>query len=129
MILDYSLIDAKGKLDKIINSAIENHTPIKIHSKDGKNAYIISEEDFNAFQETLYLLQNPHNSEILINSLRGKKYKRFDSIEDLKSETGLWRESIWRLSILDKKWEKKGTYTFLQLLLEFNEVEKGYSNY
>ncbi len=31
MLLDYSLIDAKDKLDKIINCAIENHTPIKIH--------------------------------------------------------------------------------------------------
>ena len=94
MILDYSLVDAMGKLDKIINAAIENHTPIKIHSKDGKNVYIISEEDYNSFQETLYLLQNPHNAEILTHSMNGKEYKHFDSIKELKNEVGLLRESI-----------------------------------
>ncbi|MDI3519850.1 MAG: antitoxin YefM [Caldanaerobacter sp.] len=44
---------------KIIEQVRENSEPIQITSRKG-NAILISEEDWNAIQETLYLLSIPN---------------------------------------------------------------------
>jgi len=45
-------------LSRLIDQAAETHQPIIISGKKS-NAVLISEEDWNAVQETLYLLETP----------------------------------------------------------------------
>ena len=49
---------ARTVLSRLIDQAAETHQPIIISGKKS-NAVLISEEDWNAIQETLYLLEIP----------------------------------------------------------------------
>jgi len=48
-------------LDKVNN----DHTPIMITRQNGKAAIIMSVEDFNAYEETHYLMASPKNAQRL----------------------------------------------------------------
>lgn len=50
--------EARSKMYRLIDQITSNHTPITITSKRA-NAILISEEDWNAIQETLFLLSIP----------------------------------------------------------------------
>lgn len=50
--------EARSKLYRLIDQASESHQPIVITGKR-KNAVLVSEEDWNAISETLYLLSIP----------------------------------------------------------------------
>ena len=53
-----SATDARAKLYKLIDQAREGSEPILITGKRG-NAVLVSEDDWRAVQETLYLLSIP----------------------------------------------------------------------
>ncbi|MCC5810185.1 MAG: type II toxin-antitoxin system Phd/YefM family antitoxin [Ectothiorhodospiraceae bacterium] len=50
--------EARGNLYRLIDEAAESHQPIVITGKRNK-AVLVSEEDWTAIQETLYLLSVP----------------------------------------------------------------------
>jgi prevent-host-death family protein len=50
--------EARSKLYRLIDETAESHQPIVITGKRNK-AVLISEEDWSAIQETLYLLSVP----------------------------------------------------------------------
>jgi len=50
--------EARSKLYSLIDEAATSHQPIVIKGKRG-NAVLVSEEDWNAISETLYLLSVP----------------------------------------------------------------------
>ncbi|MGI1691587.1 type II toxin-antitoxin system Phd/YefM family antitoxin [Thermoanaerobacter uzonensis] len=52
---------------KIIEQIKENSEPIQITSRKG-NAILVSEEDWNAIQETLYLLSIPNLKESIMDA-------------------------------------------------------------
>jgi prevent-host-death family protein len=53
-----SATDARAKLYKLLDQARESSEPILITGKRG-NAVLVSEDDWRAVQETLYLLSIP----------------------------------------------------------------------
>lgn len=50
--------EARSKLYALMDETAESHQPITITGKRG-NAVLLSEEDWNAINETLYLLSVP----------------------------------------------------------------------
>ena len=56
--------DARAKLYSLIDETAETHQPIVITGKRG-NAVLISEEDWNAINETLFLLSVPGMRELI----------------------------------------------------------------
>ncbi|MGE4547695.1 MAG: type II toxin-antitoxin system Phd/YefM family antitoxin [Desulfurella sp.] len=56
--LTITATEARAKLYKIINEVSSFHEPIIVTSKHG-NAVLISEDDWRAVQETMYLLSIP----------------------------------------------------------------------
>ena len=58
--------EARGNLYRLIDETAESHQPIVITGKRNK-AVLVSEEDWSAIQETLYLLSMPGMRE----SIRG----------------------------------------------------------
>lgn len=50
--------EARSKLYRLIDEATNSHQPIIITGKRG-NAVLVSEEDWQSMQETLYLLSIP----------------------------------------------------------------------
>jgi prevent-host-death family protein len=53
-----SASEARAKLYRLIDETASSHQPIRITSKRN-NAVLLSEEDWSAIQETLYLLSVP----------------------------------------------------------------------
>jgi len=54
----FSATRARSNLYSLINQVNESHKPITLTSKN-HNAILISEDDWSAIQETLYLLSIP----------------------------------------------------------------------
>ena len=50
--------EARGRLGRLVDEAAASHEPVLITGKRA-NAVLISEEDWRAIQETLYLLSIP----------------------------------------------------------------------
>jgi len=58
MLTSINAAEAQRKLYSLIDEASASHRPITITGKSS-NAVLISEEDWNAVQETMYLLSVP----------------------------------------------------------------------
>jgi antitoxin YefM len=58
MMATLSATEARSKLYKLIDEAASSHGPITITGKRS-NAVLLAEEDWNAIQESLYLLSMP----------------------------------------------------------------------
>jgi len=56
--LTINVTEARAKLYSLINEVSSSHEPIIVTSKHG-NAILISEDDWKAIQETMYLLSIP----------------------------------------------------------------------
>jgi len=63
------ITEARSKLYKLVEDANKNHKPVTITGKKG-NAVLISEEDWNAIQETLFLMSIPGMRESIIEGLK-----------------------------------------------------------
>lgn len=61
--------EARSKLYRLIDEVTASHEPITISGKRS-NAVLISEEDWRAIQETLYLLSIPGMRESIRKSLK-----------------------------------------------------------
>jgi antitoxin YefM len=53
-----SYTEARNDLSNVMNNVCLNHEPILIERRNGGNAVIISEEDWNSVSETIYLMSS-----------------------------------------------------------------------
>ena len=70
---------ARSNLYSLIDSAKDSHTPIVITGKRS-NAVLVSEDDWNSIQETLYLCSVPGMKKSI---LKARKEPLEESTEDL----------------------------------------------
>ena len=66
--------EARAGLYRLIDQTAETHQPVVISGKRA-NAVLVSEEDWSAIQETLYLLAIPGMSEYIKYSMGDPLYK------------------------------------------------------
>ena len=64
---------AKQQLDEIIDQVILDREPAILSNEQGRQAVLMSLDEFNSWQETLYLLSNPANYEHLLASIKQAK--------------------------------------------------------
>ena len=60
---------ARANLAQTINSVCENHEPVIITKKNDHSVVMLSLEDYQALEETSYLLRNPKNARRLLDSV------------------------------------------------------------
>ena len=60
---------AKDNLGLLIDQAIENSEQVIISNDNLKDKVLMPLEEFNSWQETLYLLINPYNAEHIFQSI------------------------------------------------------------
>jgi len=65
--------EAKKDLDHLIERVNSDVEPTIICGDQGQKAVLLSLEEFNSWQETLYLLSNPANAEHLRKSIAESK--------------------------------------------------------
>ena len=60
---------ARENFSQTMKSVCENHDPVIVTSKNDRSIVMISLEDFEALQETAYLMRSPKNLKRLITSI------------------------------------------------------------
>jgi antitoxin YefM len=63
-------VNASKNLDKIIKQVSIDIEPTVLCNDNGEQAVLISLDEFNSWQETIYLLSNPANAEHLQQSIK-----------------------------------------------------------
>ena len=56
--IELSVNKFRANLKNFVDKAIEEHQPIRVNRREGKDFIIMSAEDWEREQETLYVLQN-----------------------------------------------------------------------
>ena len=64
---------AKQDINRLIERVISDAEPTIICNDHGQKVVILSLDEFNSWQETLYLLSNPANAEHLRRSIKEDK--------------------------------------------------------
>jgi antitoxin YefM len=65
--LTYS--EARSKLAKTMEKVCDDHAPIVITRKNSRSVVMISLNDYEALEETAYLLRSPKNARRLLESI------------------------------------------------------------
>lgn len=80
-----SYTQVRQNFSQTMNQVCENHKPIIITRQKSDPVVMLSLEDYNSIEETLYLLRSPRNAERLAKALEDLESKRFlekELIED-----------------------------------------------
>jgi len=71
--------DLRQNLKHYLDVAYDEHEPIIVTRSDNRNIVILSLDDYNAINETSYLLSTENNSKRLLSSLeKAKSGKTFE---------------------------------------------------
>lgn len=73
----------RQNLAEIMNKVADDHAPVLITRQNGQPVVMMSLQDFNALEETAYLMRSPKNAKRLM-----------ESIEQLATNGGKARELI-----------------------------------
>ena len=79
-----SASEARHRLFPLIEQVNTDHEPVRITSKAG-NAVLMSADDYDAWQETVYLLRSPENARRLMEAVARDRAGRSTPAEDVKS--------------------------------------------
>ncbi len=75
----------RNELAKVLDKVNDDHKPVLITRQNGKPAVVISLEDFQAYEETAYLMASPKNAQRLndaINQVDAGKATRRGLLEE-----------------------------------------------
>lgn len=76
---------ARQNFSSLMKTANKDHTPYHVTNKSGEDVVVISKADFDAIQETMYLMSSPANAQRLNDSIleletgAGKPHELIDS--------------------------------------------------
>jgi antitoxin YefM len=85
-----SASEARSRLFPLIQQVNDDHMPVRISSKGG-DVVLMSAEDFDSWQETIYLLRSPANARRLMESVARDKAGRaavVRTMEELEALAG-----------------------------------------
>ncbi len=66
-IVSYS--EARNNLKSVMDRAVNDHVPIAITRQRGKPVVMVDLDDWNAMNETRYLMSSPNNAKRLLESI------------------------------------------------------------
>lgn len=75
--------EARKRLFPLIEQVNDDHLPIRITSRHG-NAVLIAESDYDAMEETAYLLRSPENARRLMEGLEQAQRGEYEAHELLE---------------------------------------------
>ncbi|MCU6236702.1 YoeB-YefM toxin-antitoxin system antitoxin YefM [Morganella morganii] len=68
-----SYSEARQNLSATMIQAVEDKSPVLITRQNGESCVLISLDEYNALEETAYLLRSPRNARRLIDSIESLK--------------------------------------------------------
>ena len=73
--------EAKENLEKLIEQVMNDAEPAVLRTEQGDEVVLLSREEFNSWNETMYLLSNPANAEHLRKSTSEAEAGRMEEKE------------------------------------------------
>jgi antitoxin YefM len=73
-VLSYTF--ARNKFAQVMEQVCNDHAPVLITRQENKPVVLMSLEDYNAMEETLYLLNSPANAEKLQEAIQAFREKK-----------------------------------------------------
>ena len=61
--------DLRANLKHVLDSVVDDRNPVVVTRQRGKPVVMVSLDDWNSMQETMYLLSTPNNAERLLSSI------------------------------------------------------------
>lgn len=83
---EISYSEMRKNLKAHLDQVCSDHTPLVITRRKGENLVLLSEDDFRALEETVYLSRSPKNLTRLLDALHRKEGKTLD---DVRKELGI----------------------------------------
>ncbi len=77
-----NVTQARQNLYQLLSEVNQESAPITITNNRGKNAVLISEDDWNALQETIYLYSIPGMVESILEEEPIEQMKKYDPNEE-----------------------------------------------
>lgn len=77
--------DSRQHLAKVMDKVCADRAPVLITRRRADNVVVMSQDDFDAMQETMYLVSNPHNAARLLKAIQmadAGEVTEHDLIED-----------------------------------------------
>lgn len=74
-------VDLHDNLGRYMDEVVENCEPIVINRQGKPAVVMMSLLEFEGWQETVYLLSNPRNAEVLLHSIRDAEAGRMEEHE------------------------------------------------
>ncbi|WP_036485039.1 type II toxin-antitoxin system Phd/YefM family antitoxin [Myxosarcina sp. GI1] len=81
---------ARKNFTSVMNQVCDDHSPIIITRQSESPVVMMSLEDYNAIEETMYLLRSPKNAQRLykgLEQLKEGKYQQRELIDEDKNES------------------------------------------
>jgi antitoxin YefM len=69
----------RNNFASVMNKVCDDHNPIIITRQNARPVVMISLEDYNAIEETLYLIRSPRNAARLSKALQDLENRKFSS--------------------------------------------------
>ena len=69
----------RQKLKYYLDLVLDKHEPVQVTRKNGEDVIVMPKSDYDAMQETFYLLRSPKNAERLLKGL--KQYEKGEGKE------------------------------------------------
>jgi antitoxin YefM len=77
--------DARKNFKSVMEKVCDDHVPVTITRNNKRAVVMLSLEDYNAIEETLYLMRSPKNAERLMEASKdlenGKSFQKHDLLE------------------------------------------------
>lgn len=83
-----TVTELEKRLSYFMEEVNNSHDPLYVVG-DKNKVVILSEDDWNSYQETIYLLTSRNNSDRLLQAVVSNDFISFDSIKDMKNEIGV----------------------------------------
>lgn len=77
-----SASDARSRLFPLIQQVNDDHVPVRINSKGG-DAVLMSAEDYDSWEETIYLLRSPANARRLMEAVARDRQGQADIVKTM----------------------------------------------
>lgn len=77
--------DFRANLASTFDNIAKNHTELLITRRNSENMVVMSESDYSALNETLYLLSSPANAKHLIEAINNPKIVKTMTIEEIEA--------------------------------------------
>ncbi len=84
-----SVNNFRANIKKIIDKAVTDHVPVRVTRKAKGNFVVMSEEDWSAEQETLYVLQNKSLMRQIAQALQTDASSKTLTTEEIHEEFGV----------------------------------------